>query len=221
MIIKLCMGICDAMHYLHSHNYVHTELTISNVMVKRGRGMLADFELTKRLNHDKSEYSYIPSVNSIYLPARNVYDLSAVDHLPTSNPSPRSKLRSHSGGIPVGVTSGGSGSFGSALGGTNNSMYDKSTDVYQFGILLWEMLMLRKWTFNDKMNGTAMCLQQLINHVPRVFVKIIARCWNDEPELRPQFCELLEDFSKLNHCETSTYRIEGEALGFPVGIINM
>ena len=100
-------------------------------------------------------------------------------------------------------------------------VYNKTSDIYQFGILMWEMLMLRKWTKVDKLNGPSYCLMMLIPSVPHAFVKIIARCWNEEPDLRPKFWELLEDFSKLNQFESSTYRNVGEAVGFPMGIINM
>ena len=98
--------------------------------------------------------------------------------------------------------------------------YTKSSDIYQFGILFWEMLMLRKWTKRDQLNGTSYCLQ-LLSAFPRVFVKIIAKCFCADSELRPQFCELLEDFSKLNQFECSTYREVGEPLGFPLALYNM
>ena len=32
-VIKISMGVCDAMHYLHSHGYTHRDISISNIMV--------------------------------------------------------------------------------------------------------------------------------------------------------------------------------------------
>jgi serine/threonine protein kinase len=33
-VVKLCMGVCDAMHFFHSKGYTHRDINITNIMVK-------------------------------------------------------------------------------------------------------------------------------------------------------------------------------------------
>ncbi|OHS99760.1 TKL family protein kinase [Tritrichomonas foetus] len=78
--------------------------------------------------------------------------------------------------------------------------YNKSVDVYSFGMVLWEML-TRQIPFSD------LEAAQVIFHVaimksrpfigdetPEPLKKLIERCWAQEPEDRPTFSEISELF---------------------------
>ena len=88
----------------------------------------------------------------------------------------------------------------------STARYTTQCDVYCFGIALWEMVLLRKWTEVELRNGAGACLLEL-HEVHPIFAKIVSRCWHEEPQLRPTFDELLEEFSRLNHQEWTSYRI--------------
>ena len=164
-VVKICMGVCDAMHYFHSKGYTHRDITTSNIMVKRGRAMLGDMGLARRIKKKQRTLSisaskYVPRYNRLF-------------------------------GAPE-----------LELGG---GKYTKHCDVYCFGIALWEMIMLKKWTTTDLQRGMPDRLAAM-HTVQPIFANIASRCWHDEPSFRPTFAELLEEFSRLNHQEWSSYR---------------
>jgi len=166
-IIKLCMGVCDAMHYFHSKGYTHRDITASNIMVKRGRAMLGDMGLARRIRKNRITSDSIDK-NTKYVPRYN-------------------KL------------------FGAPELATKGTKYSKQCDVFCFGVALWEMCMLRKWSVHDLERGYASCIQDLQDNNP-ILAGIVSRCWHEEPSFRPSFAELLEEFSRLNHEELSSYR---------------
>jgi hypothetical protein len=83
--------------------------------------------------------------------------------------------------------------------------YTKACDVFCFGICLWEMSMARKWTEVELTRGHSACLEELQETFP-IFARLVSQCWHEDPPYRPTFAELLEEFSKLNHQEISSYR---------------
>eukprot|EP00698_Gefionella_okellyi_P003005 TRINITY_DN12832_c0_g1_i1.p1 TRINITY_DN12832_c0_g1~~TRINITY_DN12832_c0_g1_i1.p1 ORF type:complete len:296 (+),score=45.90 TRINITY_DN12832_c0_g1_i1:81-968(+) len=78
--------------------------------------------------------------------------------------------------------------------------YDESSDVYSFGIMLWE-LVSRDVPYADVQGGTPMAVvSQLINkvvrrqerptipsHCPQPLAQLIRACWHAEPRQRPPF----------------------------------
>ena len=85
------------------------------------------------------------------------------------------------------------------------TMYTPSCDVYCFGIAVWEMLMLRKWTRDDTQRPRAEVIED-ISEFPHFFENIISRCWHMDDSFRPTFDELLHEFSEYYSEEFSTYR---------------
>lgn len=164
-LVKLCMGVCDAMHYFHSKGYTHRDISTSNIMVKRDRAMLGDMGLARRIKKNRpiQESKFVPRYNRLF-------------------GAPELEL---------------------------GEKYTPACDVFCFGIALWEMVVLRKWTKEDKILGCAISLKEL-NLVQPIFAGIVSRCWHEEPSFRPTFAELLEEFSRLNHQEWSSYRTAPE-----------
>lgn len=162
--LRLCMGVCDAMAYIHHSGYTHRDITISNIFVKCGRAKLGDFGLARRISDEelKINGSCIPACHSIYAP-------------------PELKRKD----FPV--------------------KYTKSCDVYCFGVAVWEMLMLRKWTREDTLREKQDVLNDL-THSPPYFRNIISRCWHESDKFRPTFEELLNEFSDIYSEEWTSYR---------------
>eukprot|EP00012_Vannella_robusta_P010883 CAMPEP_0206206486 /NCGR_PEP_ID=MMETSP0166-20121206/14965_1 /ASSEMBLY_ACC=CAM_ASM_000260 /TAXON_ID=95228 /ORGANISM="Vannella robusta, Strain DIVA3 518/3/11/1/6" /LENGTH=636 /DNA_ID=CAMNT_0053626947 /DNA_START=451 /DNA_END=2358 /DNA_ORIENTATION=+ len=69
-ILRLCIGVCDAMAYIHKSGYTHRDITISNIFVKGGRAKLGDFGLARRVKENVITVAgaCIPVCHSIYAP---------------------------------------------------------------------------------------------------------------------------------------------------------
>jgi serine/threonine protein kinase len=71
-ILKLCIGVCDAMSYIHSKGYTHRDITASNILVKGGRAMLSDLGLARKSvpesSDDPNESFGMPANHSMYAP---------------------------------------------------------------------------------------------------------------------------------------------------------
>lgn len=72
-ILKLCIGVCDAMSYIHSKGYTHRDITASNILVKGGRAMLSDLGLArktvaKNIAQDPERSFGMPANHSMYAP---------------------------------------------------------------------------------------------------------------------------------------------------------
>ena len=93
----------------------------------------------------------------------------------------------------------------------------RSSDVYSFGVALWEMLTLSNWGPDCRAAGTKSCLKDVERHSP-FFSQMLCQCWHEDPAFRPNFSELLEDFTQLwdaQQFNQSSYRIVGEPLSSP------
>lgn len=64
-LIKVCMGVCDGMYFLHSKGYVHRDITASNILVKRGKAKLGDLGLAKRLTAEEDADLCLVNMNLV------------------------------------------------------------------------------------------------------------------------------------------------------------
>ena len=173
-ILKLCVGVCDAMKYVHSKGYTHRDITACNILVKGDRAMLADLGLARKQSEISDEFDCMPPNHSLYAPP---------------------EIR------------------------TSPDKYTNGCDVYCFGIALWEMLMLRRWTEQDVERGISV-LEDL-NEFPLFFKNVISQCWHEEDALRPSFNELFEDFTFQYNQEWSTYREVMEEPKLPPQVLQL
>ena len=157
-VLRLCIGVCDAMRYLHSKGYTHRDITACNILVKGDRAMLADLGLAQHDTESNSS-SYMPQNHSLYAPPEIL---------------------------------------------NNASGYTRGCDTYCFGIALWEMLVLRRWS-QFEVENQSLALKEL-RRFPLFFLNVIGRCWHEEDLFRPNFDELLGEFVDQHQQEWSTYR---------------
>ncbi len=82
--------------------------------------------------------------------------------------------------------------------------YIKSSDIYSFGVLMWEISSGYP-PFKDKVNNTIVhaivnnkARENTILNTPKDYEILYKKCWNQEPEQRPAIEEILEEFSNMD-----------------------
>ncbi|XP_071809706.1 fibroblast growth factor receptor 3-like [Asterias amurensis] len=77
-----------------------------------------------------------------------------------------------------------------------NDMYTTKSDVWSFGVLLWELVTLGAMPFPDKSTDAVIDYLKSGNRLPKPIhcgkhlYRIMTSCWNDTPKLRPTFSSL-------------------------------
>eukprot|EP01098_Paradermamoeba_levis_P004571 TRINITY_DN1957_c0_g1_i1.p1 TRINITY_DN1957_c0_g1~~TRINITY_DN1957_c0_g1_i1.p1 ORF type:complete len:428 (-),score=81.02 TRINITY_DN1957_c0_g1_i1:122-1405(-) len=82
--------------------------------------------------------------------------------------------------------------------------YGEKTDVYSFGLLLFEIVTL-KALFPEEIKGNKAISQFIMAgkrpeiHVdcPQSLRDLLTRCWHNDPAIRPKFAEIYETFNKI------------------------
>ena len=84
----------------------------------------------------------------------------------------------------------------------NNGIFSHASDVWSFGVTLWEMFSLGEPPYGDILGREAIQLiesgQRLCQPVncPNNIFKIMQNCWNYKPKDRPSFRYLTDFFSR-------------------------
>ncbi|KAH9162907.1 hypothetical protein LEN26_000751 [Aphanomyces euteiches] len=60
------------------------------------------------------------------------------------------------------------------------------SDAYSFGVLMWE-------TFTEATHGK--CLNACAEGIPAKYIKLMARCFSEDPSKRPNMTEIFNDLS--------------------------
>ncbi|XP_065829687.1 fibroblast growth factor receptor-like [Oscarella lobularis] len=90
-----------------------------------------------------------------------------------------------------------------ALEGLTDGIFTSKSDVWSYGITLWEVMAIGKTPYPGvpisdfiKLLEEGMRLSQPMHSPERMF-KIMGDCWKEDPEERPSFPQLVNDVSEL------------------------
>ncbi|RIB25913.1 kinase-like domain-containing protein, partial [Gigaspora rosea] len=85
----------------------------------------------------------------------------------------------------------------------DEGMYTTASDIYSFGIIMWEILYGRLVSYNQDIGPflqKAICdnglRPNIIDNSPRDYVNLMKECWNKEPEKRPTAEEICKIFTE-------------------------
>jgi serine/threonine protein kinase len=88
--------------------------------------------------------------------------------------------------------------------------YTKSSDIYSFGVLMWEISSGRP-PFKDNDNKVALAIsiktgirEITIFGTPKEYEKLYKNCWNQVPEERPTINKILDEFKKMGFGNIAT-----------------
>eukprot|EP01112_Ceratiomyxa_fruticulosa_P011558 TRINITY_DN3144_c0_g2_i2.p1 TRINITY_DN3144_c0_g2~~TRINITY_DN3144_c0_g2_i2.p1 ORF type:complete len:1367 (+),score=243.20 TRINITY_DN3144_c0_g2_i2:103-4203(+) len=102
----------------------------------------------------------------------------------------------------------------SALESIKNREFTSKSDVWSFGVTLWEMLSYGKQPYQGMTNLEV--VKWLIdgnrlqppNGTPLSIQKLLARCWRENPAERPTFSEIIAIFDELQNVKPKGVEIE-------------
>jgi len=84
--------------------------------------------------------------------------------------------------------------------------YTKSSDIYSFGVLMWEISSGYPPFKNSISNSDKFVLvfainnrvrEEVIPDTPKEYEELYKNCWGQEPEKRPTIDKILEEFVKM------------------------
>src|SRR5438874_6350511 len=87
--------------------------------------------------------------------------------------------------------------------------YTKESDIYSFGMVMWEFTTGKK-PFHDRPHNHCFILDilkgkkpQITNDTPEFYAKLMKRCWDHNPENRPTAEEILDCFKEHSSFNSS------------------
>lgn len=188
--------IAQAMSYLHSQRVFHRDLNISNIFIAKGidpiqklrKREIQDEKLTKTESNSKDEDDSDVECESDE--DDEVYPI--ITHLSNS--------RLFTNECLIGMTNFNYNSSSSsnfiAPDHLDNHSYDEKIDVFAFGAILYEILE-RKAPFEEySFHTISVKLKKgerpKITNCPTKLKELINKCWNQIPDIRPTFDQIME-----------------------------
>ncbi|RLN66572.1 hypothetical protein BBJ29_004547 [Phytophthora kernoviae] len=183
--VALALHVSKGLTYLHARNptYIHRDLKASNILVtETWQAKLADFGISKVAN----------------LVNRVRYSERAVTLTEQQNPSISDELTSFAGTWRWNAPE--------ILQDPHNCRYSRATDMYSFGMVLWEIASDGAVPFSDTKFDFEVREKVLVEQRPPInpgsrcpqrFAQLIEECWAQNPSHRPSAPEAAETLNTI------------------------
>ncbi|CAG0918228.1 unnamed protein product [Notodromas monacha] len=193
-LTRFAYQISRGMEYLSSKGIIHRDLAARNVLVDRNKVCkIADFGLSRHVSSGDSEfYEQKTRVSNVFLLTYEILFLS--------------KFRVWSrGALPIRWM---------APESLYVSIFTTKSDVWSFGVVLWEIVTLGSTPYPGMSAREVMrrvregYRLERPKHCKSELYRIITRCWLHDPTKRPEFTELCDELANLLESHTGYVDLE-------------
>ena len=178
--IQCAMDIAEGMVFIHSKGIIHRDLKSLNILCdENGRCLIADLGLAKKMDAQDASHDLSSAIGN------------------SKNDGSQPVASAWKGTVPWMAPE------------VIRSGYNKSVDVYSFGVIMWELITGRvpwfgtQYTFSHQImmavsqgKRPSVKKKELVD-VPLGFAKLMKRCWDTKSNVRPKFADIVNELNTI------------------------